>query len=324
MLLDQFPDISWLKTQIKSGFSGLPGHLRNGNNGWPSVVLSAKAMGVERIDIKGPFSLFLNLSGESTIEADRKSLRIGTDSFGITNLDQNYSLTTPSAVITKTFNIHFEKRLFIETLTSLKGEHEQQLDAPFTVNATHHTFVKTMFRDKAFNQSIAQLASFYKNNMSSNGKETEDYYLQQVLIQVMRDTQKTNKGLLSISSLKRSTREELIRRLLIAKDYIHEHYARPISLDELSLQCALSKYHFLRTFKEAFGITPNQYIKKIRLEKARQLLETTHLTIRTISEQLGFEEPNSFSKFFLLSQKKSPGDYRKLATLDSSMPNNLS
>ena len=63
-----------------------------------------------------------------------------------------------------------------------------------------------------------------------------------------------------ITSAKLSTRQELFRRLSKAKIHIHTHLHTPLDLDTLSQVACLSKFHFIRLFKEAFGLTPRQYL----------------------------------------------------------------
>lgn len=68
MILKEFPDINWLKRQIKSNFENRKTweNIRLKQSGWPSVILNVKTSGVERTAIKGPFTLFMNHSGKFT------------------------------------------------------------------------------------------------------------------------------------------------------------------------------------------------------------------------------------------------------------------
>jgi len=63
------------------------------------------------------------------------------------------------------------------------------------------------------------------------------------------------------------------RLLLKARDYIHDNLMTEMSLDDISQQASLSKYHFLRMFRQQYGITPHQYIINCRINKAREALE---------------------------------------------------
>lgn len=75
--------------------------------------------------------------------------------------------------------------------------------------------------------------------------------------------------------------------------------------------CNLSKYHFLRTFKKHKGMTPHQYMVKITINKAIELLSDTNLNISEISQILGFEDQLYFSRFFKKETGFSPKNYIK-------------
>jgi AraC-like DNA-binding protein len=70
-----------------------------------------------------------------------------------------------------------------------------------------------------------------------------------------------------------SVREELMTRLLRARDRIHDDGGVGCSLQALADTACLSPYHFLRRFKEAFGVTPGVYARRLRLDRARRAIK---------------------------------------------------
>jgi transcriptional regulator GlxA family with amidase domain len=109
---------------------------------------------------------------------------------------------------------------------------------------------------------------------------------------------------------KRSTREELYKRLLTGKAYIEAHLQDSVSMDEVARQACLSTYHFIRRFGQAFGISPYQYLMKIRLEKSAILLANTELLIRHIASDVGMGDIHLFSRQFKRHFGISPSQYR--------------
>lgn len=112
-----------------------------------------------------------------------------------------------------------------------------------------------------------------------------------------------------ITAKRRSTREELYRRLCIARQYIFENFHRDIQLDELAREAAMSKYHLLRTYREAFGTTPYRQVLDLRLDAARELLDNRQ-TLEDIAFQLGFSDRRSFTKAFKKAHGVAPSIYR--------------
>lgn len=94
-------------------------------------------------------------------------------------------------------------------------------------------------------------------------------------------------------------------------DYIAYHYTDPITVQDMSKLVALERSYFCRTFKNAVGISPKDYLTKFRLDKARFLLTETSLPVGKISERVGFQSYSSFSRLFIAQYQQSPSQYRK-------------
>jgi AraC-like DNA-binding protein len=94
------------------------------------------------------------------------------------------------------------------------------------------------------------------------------------------------------------------------RDFIDRHYAKPLTVDRLAGRCALSPYHFIRAFRAAFGVTPHQYLRARRLDRAKELLVTTPLPVTEICDQIGFQSLGSFSSLFRRITGETPAEYR--------------
>ena len=71
---------------------------------------------------------------------------------------------------------------------------------------------------------------------------------------------------------KRSTREELVARVIRARDLIHDTKGRA-SLSQMAFEADLSKYHFLRVFEAVYGVTPAKYALDVRLDRGQRRLD---------------------------------------------------
>ena len=318
MILKQFPDIQWLKKQAASNFADQTaiGGTKLPDKGWPSVVMNTQSRGTERNDITGPFSIFLNLAGKSNIRTEGLSLSVETDTYCITNQGQLYDLIVPEGSSTNTFNIHFGEKLFGETVRSLRHQDPALLDQPVPDGKiSYETRPRTVWRDERFQWWIDQLISFYNNDSEIPAREREAEILSSFLEYILRSDNQEFKAMQSIPSLKPSTRQELMKRVERAIDYIHDQYANDITLDDVSEASALSKFHLQRTFKQVKGQTPQQYIAHLRLQKSRHLIEKTAMPISDVALATGFSDLSAFSRFFRHQVKVYPSVYReKLAS----------
>ena len=92
--------------------------------------------------------------------------------------------------------------------------------------------------------------------------------------------------------------------------FINNNLDKPLSVPELSAHYHLHPTHFIRFFKEKTGETPAKYIKTLKLETAKRLLESTDLYITEIMEKVGSVDMSQFSKQFKAYYGYSPRQYR--------------
>lgn len=95
-----------------------------------------------------------------------------------------------------------------------------------------------------------------------------------------------------------------------AVTYMQTHYHDPITLDEIAAISGYSKYYFIKQFQNQLNITPIQYLTKIRIQKAAELLRTTNSTIIEIAAAVGYANANYFNKAFRKVIGVSAGTFR--------------
>jgi AraC family transcriptional regulator len=101
----------------------------------------------------------------------------------------------------------------------------------------------------------------------------------------------------SFPGLRAATREEMYRRLYRARDFLYCCYREPVSVADAARIAAMSPFHFQRMFKNAFGLSPMQFVQRRRLDIAHQLL-TTGEEVTSVCLAVGFESLGSFSALF--------------------------
>jgi AraC family transcriptional regulator len=100
------------------------------------------------------------------------------------------------------------------------------------------------------------------------------------------------------------------RKILQVSEYIHEHLDREIKLEELAQLTGISQFHFSRLFKQSMGVSPHQYLLQQRVERAKQLLKNSKLTIAEIALQCGFNSQSHLGKQFRQLTGLTPKAYR--------------
>lgn len=96
-----------------------------------------------------------------------------------------------------------------------------------------------------------------------------------------------------------------------AYECIRKNYARPLTVEELARECCLSKYYFLRQFKQSCGETPYQYLTRHRIEMAKTLLADTDLPMNVISAKVGYANYGNFLVHFKKMTDMNPSQYRE-------------
>lgn len=105
--------------------------------------------------------------------------------------------------------------------------------------------------------------------------------------------------------------KEVVEQINQARIYMREQVENPISIQDIATQTGMSYSHFRNKFKEFTGFSPAQYFQEIRLQRAKELLLTTTLSVKEIAYKLHFDSPDYFSTRFKLKTGVKPGDIRK-------------
>ncbi len=100
------------------------------------------------------------------------------------------------------------------------------------------------------------------------------------------------------------------RHLLRAKDLADARYFEPLTVDDLARAAGLSRAHFSRAFRRAFGESPHAYLLTRRLERAAALLRNTDRSVAEICFSVGLKSVGSFTSSFTRTYGMPPQSYR--------------
>lgn len=111
-----------------------------------------------------------------------------------------------------------------------------------------------------------------------------------------------------LSYLSDSPEPPLVAR---TRAFVQDRLAEPLTLDQLAEQAGMSKYHFLRQYRELTGTTPMAAVRRQRIDLARNLLVCTPWPLRVIAERVGFDNEFHLSRVFRRLTGVPPGSLRK-------------
>ena len=309
MILHRFPDLQWLKAEAASSFRS--GKDANGRQlprtGWPTVVLNVNTSSVHRDNIRGPLSIFSNVSGASGVEVDKHRVKVSLDCFFLTNPGQYYTLDIPKEQA-ETMNIHFGEHFANGVYSNLTTSAEFMLDndAESALAEEIHFHNRLYQKTELFDRLLRQIGACASDPLQLEEKLVE--LMQHLIVNHYQDEKIKS----ILPAVKTSTREEILKRLHHSVDYLLTYYCDELSVDDLANISCMSKFHYLRLFKIAFNTTPYQFISDLRLQRAISLLKAGVQNVNDIARATGFKDSSSFSRMFFSKTGLYPTQYRAL------------
>ncbi|WP_341877285.1 response regulator [Defluviitalea saccharophila] len=116
----------------------------------------------------------------------------------------------------------------------------------------------------------------------------------------------------SVNSAIENRRQAYIKPIREAKQYIQQNYMKPITLKEVSNYVGFNDSYFSSLFKKECGINFLEYLSEVRMNKAKELLKETNLSVACICEAVGYNDLKHFIKLFKKYSGLKPNEFRKL------------
>ena len=272
-----------------------------------AALIKSKALSCDEHVSRLSFRVMLN--GEQHYRLGGHYHRIDPGTYLVINQGQTYQTAFEADYDLEMMLVAFNPGFAEDLLHSLVTPEDLLLDDPHKPHTLPITFFEKAFPADLLMQHTFQLLRHHINEGDAALLDLDTLYarLMENVLQQHRDLYRTIEGL---GPVKPSTRIELYKRLTIAKEYMDAHLDQKLSLDQIAREACLSKYHFMRLFKQTFGQSPHQYLISQRLERAKTLLRFTGKNTREISQELGFEDASSFGKLFKKVTGTTPLQYR--------------
>lgn len=249
------------------------------------------------------------LSGSETCHVAHRQLAIHPDSFLILNGQTRFVSKIDALEPVQSCSLTFDHAFLTDFMQSY-SRHDDDLLSNGVANTDEDNFNETLYPLKGDMRYTLQHLWHHANAGTSNDFLLNEYLHHTLLNYFRIYNEEIVEKERRLAILHHSTRTEILRRLNLAKEYMLGSFNEAITLDDIAGYACLSVNHLLRNFKQAFGVSPYQYLTSIRLQRARHLIKTTGMPINEIVHIIGFECPSSFIRLFKSRYHITPNKYK--------------
>jgi AraC family transcriptional regulator len=257
----------------------------------------------------GALSIKTFSNGRSLYQTGRGYHAVEEGEYLLLNRGQEYSIAIEANRPVESFCIFFPDEMAEEIYRSLRSSSSRLLDDPFSIEQTQVSFVEKTYRNDLMITPVLQhIKQIYP------AKQHTDMWLEEQLHALMQSMlllhQDVIREIARLPMMRSSTREEVYKRVSVGHDYIAAYFDQPLTIDKIAQVACMSPNHFLRSYKEIFGLSPHQAVMEKRLQQAKSLLLLTDKTVTDICLEVGFHSLGSFSTLFSRRFSESPARFR--------------
>jgi AraC family transcriptional regulator len=248
-------------------------------------------------------------NGQRFFDMGRHRYAVDDTGYMVFNNGSEFSSEIDSETLVRCYTVNFVPGMAEEILRSLVTPADRLLDSPTASDLpTVNFFEKTYRHDASVTPILRRLARYEERSPTDYAWFEEQFrFLVEGLLQTHRNV---FRDMERIPAIRAATREELYLRLHTARDFMEASLNQPLSVPQIAQAACLSTHHFLRMFKLVFQETPHQYLTRRRMERARQMLLQSDISVTQICYALGFESLGSFSWLFRSRTGFSPEQFR--------------
>ncbi|MBP0905044.1 helix-turn-helix transcriptional regulator [Mariniflexile gromovii] len=257
---------------------------------WPDIVIHTTVNKHSSNIPESSFSILsINQEGVAHINLKNRKLKICNNTFMVLTPFQTFDYIIDYSLPIEILNVHLSIETYHGINAAFTKDHGKLLDFPFDIWDGDVLTSHINFKPEAF--------TFLLNNY--NNQQDDETYIMNIVNHMIFLNRENLRLINNIQGTKSSTKIELFKRMFLAKDIIYSQFNDPqLNLEYLSREVYMSRFHFLRVFKQTFGITPYQMIRDIRINKIIEMISQKNKNINEISMNVGLREPNSVYALF--------------------------
>ena len=237
-----------------------------------------------------------------------REVDVDDDSFLILNDGQVYGSCIAQDREIESFSIFFRPGFAEEVRRDLDTPLERALDGA-SANAGSTDFLDFL---QPHDHRITPVLGFIRAHVRM-GVDDPEWYEEQMyflLQRMLEHRTQERRHMAELPALKSTTRAEIYRRVMRAANYIQSSFDDDVCLDRLAAEACLSKFHFLRLFRLATGLTPYAFVLRKRANVASRLIASTSMSFDEIAQHVGFTTRSSLFRQMRRWLQQSPRELR--------------
>jgi AraC-like DNA-binding protein len=251
-----------------------------------SVIIGARV----RYSQFGPFKHRLSIkaawNGREHYYVGERRMAVDDDTYLILNEGQSYASAVHEHAPVETFSVFFRAGLADEVWGALSEPLARALDdgtEPF--RRTPHFAEHLRPHDETVTPVVHEILQLVRTG--ADDEMLYEQHLLRLLERMLLAEHALRRGAERFAAVRSATRAELHRRVMLAADFIHSNYTRPIVLDDIAAAARLSKYYLVRLFSEVHGVAPHAFLLRKRVGAARRLLTGSDMDVNEVAEATG-------------------------------------
>ena len=250
--------------------------------------------------------------GTELYRIENKSYTVNEANFLLVNGNKTTKVEIDSKTQVKGLCIHLSQDLIEEVIAFYIAPNTAISDTSLS-----HFFYSDEFLESQYSahgtllgKQLLQLdRAIQTKNFFEDQIDTDLFY--DLAIAMVKDQIPVFKQLQNIKSIKSETKKDLYLRVLKGKEFIDANFETELTIEQIASYAGMSEFHFYRLFKQILGLSPYQYILKMRLVKSYQLLTLGH-SVSEVAFATGFSSIFTFSKSFKKMYGVSPSQYYRI------------
>ncbi|MCW3097553.1 MAG: transcriptional regulator, AraC family [Chthonomonadaceae bacterium] len=248
-------------------------------------------------------------NGQRFFDLGRRRYAVDDTGYMVFNNGTEFASEIDSETLVRCYTVNFVPGMAEETLRSLITPTDRLLDDPYATDMPMVNFYEKTYRHNTSVTPVLRRLARYEEQMPADHAWFEEQF--RLLVEgLLHAHRNIFREMAQIPAIRAATREELYTRLHMARDFMEANLSQPLTIPQIARQACLSTHHFLRMFKQVFQETPHQYLTRRRMERARQMLLRSDVSVTQICFALGFESLGSFSTLFRARTGLSPEQFR--------------